>query len=237
MVGSEAVCNVKQGWQRLPNMTDARTVTELIADAFNKARSEHENIVGRWISLSFRLGQFVPDSLMFSNIQRLGDLDVLLRSMEAETSQRLGEGQFVTHQSMFSSEWIGGCYEALRSVRQRNTQRAESRQDGHAVLSSSEFEDLFRDLEVLRIGLEKHELPVDRKIKVPLAMARTPPIDPQRDHYTYDPKDPNRAHIMPDGLSSRGSMMWLAADPVRSTAKWLERRELSDRILGLLLTL
>lgn len=215
-------------------MTDARTVTQLIADAFNKARSEHEDVAGRWISLSFRLGQFVPDSLISSNIQRLGDLDVLLRSMETETSQKLGEGQFVTYQSMFSSEWIGGCYEVLRAVRQRNTQRAESGQDGHAAISSPEFAELFRDLEVLRVGFEKHELPVDHKIKVPVTMTRTPPIDPKRDHYTYDPKDPNRAHIMPNGLSSRGSMMWLAADPVRGTTKWLERKELSDRILNLL---
>jgi hypothetical protein len=28
----------------------------------------------------------------------------------------------------------------------------------------------------------------------------------------YDPKDPGRFHIVPTGVSSRGSAMWLALD-------------------------
>jgi hypothetical protein len=42
-----------------------------------------------------------------------------------------------------------------------------------------------------------------------------------------------RAHIMPTGLSERGSMMWQALDGATLEATWFERRNLSDRFLNL----
>jgi hypothetical protein len=50
----------------------------------------------------------------------------------------------------------------------------------------------------------------------------------------YDPKDPGRFHIMPKGVSARGSAVWLALDVRNSRQHWVERRELADRLLSLL---
>src|SRR5260370_37305998 len=50
----------------------------------------------------------------------------------------------------------------------------------------------------------------------------------------YDPKDPSRFHIMPKGVSARGSAVWLALDVRNSRQHWIERRDLADRLLSLL---
>ena len=36
----------------------------------------------------------------------------------------------------------------------------------------------------------------------------------------YDPKDPGRFHIMPKGVSARGSAMWLALDVLNWQEHW-----------------
>jgi hypothetical protein len=72
----------------------------------------------------------------------------------------------------------------------------------------------------------------DKLHEQPLPMRRvgddeTKPIE------FYDPKDPSRFHIMPKGVSSRGSAVWLAL--VRNSRQhWVERRDLADRLLSLL---
>jgi hypothetical protein len=54
--------------------------------------------------------------------------------------------------------------------------------------------------------------------------------------YSYDNEDPLRSHIMPTDISDRGSMQWLAIDiPDSLNQRWIERRDLSDRLLQLLM--
>lgn len=217
----------------------APTVTQLVVAAFEAARASQPVVESRWIELSFRLGSHLPDSLIPVSVQQHGRLDVLIRAMEAESAHRIDAGlkdemMGFSHQSMFSCDWIGGCYEFLRAVRQRNAERVKNGGTGSAMVSSTAFEELFSDMEVLRIALEKHELPKDNQLPAPLNMLRNPSTAVGRNSYSYDRNNPDRAHIMPSGVSSRGSLMWLATNPVKGTAKWIERRDLSDRVLGLL---
>ena len=94
---------------------------------------------------------------------------------------------------------------------------------------------IFSDLELLRIPIEKHEIAKDKKHLVePLTMVRLPSNDPGSDSYVYDAHDKLKAHIMPAGLSSRnGSMIWQAIDLKTQSAKWIDRQQLSDRIIRL----
>src|SRR5260370_38857687 len=96
-----------------------------------------------------------------------------------------------------------------------------------------EFKSVFADLELLRMPLAKFEIAKDKNLEQPLPMRRvgddeTKPIE------FYDPKDPSRFHIMPKGVSARGSAVWLALDVRNSRQHWIERRDLPDRLLSLL---
>jgi hypothetical protein len=81
--------------------------------------------------------------------------------------------------------------------------------------------------------LEKHEIAKDRNLEHPLQMTRYPPNENASDLYTCKSEDNLRAHIMPSGISGRGSVMWDAIDVRKNNSRWIERRQISDRILEL----
>jgi hypothetical protein len=92
---------------------------------------------------------------------------------------------------------------------------------------------LAHELRLLRIPLEKHEIAADRKLTEPLRMHRQPPNNDDTDSYEYSNNDARKAHIMPTGISSRGSVMWQVIDLQSNSSYWLERRDLSERIVAL----
>jgi hypothetical protein len=92
---------------------------------------------------------------------------------------------------------------------------------------------LTQDLRLLRVPLAKREITSEGQLKKPLNLQKLPPKGDQSDCYEYDKGDPKRSHIMPTGLSGRGSVTWLALDVKKSQERWIERRDRSDRILSL----
>lgn len=121
---------------------------------------------------------------------------------------------------MLSQLWVGDAYEIFRLLKERK------------LIEGAEFEALAHDLKLLRIPLEKHEIVDDKKLKEPLLMSRYPHKNDETE-YSYDKNDPRRAHIMPTGLSERGSAMWLVFDHRAGNQFWLERRGISERIVDL----
>jgi hypothetical protein len=148
--------------------------------------------------------------------------------MEDEQAQRIAAGReaglFDTHYlNQLSIYWVGSMYETFRLLKQRKLSD-----------TSPVFAEIFSDLELLRMPLEKHELAKDKKtLKEPLPMVRRPPNNDATDHYSYDPNDDSRAHIMPSGLSNNGSMTWQVIDLKTGADRWVERRALSERIVEL----
>jgi hypothetical protein len=100
-------------------------------------------------------------------------------------------------------------------------------------LADDAFNNIARDLKLIRIALEKYEIADDRKLDTPLAMQRQPSNSGTADIYHYSKDDPKRAHMMPSGMSTRGSVMWQVTDVKTKESYWLERRALSDRIIAL----
>ncbi|HET7375588.1 MAG TPA: hypothetical protein VFK30_02705, partial [Anaerolineae bacterium] len=150
-----------------------------------------------------------------------------LRCMEDEQAERLpkdNSASFSLHyQKIISDYWIGSVYETFRLLRQRKLDDA-----------SPAFLEIFADLELIRMPLEKHELAKDRNLDAPLEMVRNPRNNDAKDIYVYDPKDDRRAHIMSTAVSSStGSVMWHAIDLTSNSDRWIERRGLSDRIIAL----
>jgi hypothetical protein len=160
------------------------------------------------------------------SIQRDGEVDLVLRCMEDEVAPMAATQQddplFITNYlDLLSTYWIGGMYETFRLLRERKL-----------AGDDQQFSAIFTDLELLRIPLEKHEIAKDRALKEPLTLVRNPPRDGD-ETFSYARNDPKRSHIMPTGLSPRGSMMWQPIDAKAHTSKWIERRTLSDQILDL----
>ena len=199
----------------------APLVTNIIDATFNVARQRHSEINRRWISISWALGSQLPASLLPVNIQRAGELDLILRCIEdefalPESATSMFRGNY---NAMFAETWVGNMYEAHRLLREIKGETKEHDQIAH-------------DLRLLRVALEKHQIADDRKFTEPLKMTRQPLNNNETDYYTYSPGDPRRSHIMPSRLSARGSLMWQVIDIRANTERWIERRDLSDRILA-----
>jgi len=202
-------------------------VTQLLSATFHLAKSQNFELQQKWIVASVRVGGLLPNSLLMYSVQRIGELDTVLRSIEAERSQVQHTPDQIdifslSYQSLLSDLWIGSSYEVVRLL------------GGRGIAPSSDnFVSLFQDLTMLRIPIEKHEIAQDRKLALPLEMAHSASANNERDSYIYDKGDTQRAHIMPQGTSARRSTMWHAIDVVSRSSKWLERLDLSERMLAI----
>ncbi len=211
-------------------------VSPLLNSPFNVARAKYRAENEAWVQLSYRLSGRFNLVTALSSIQREGDLDILLRCLEDEfntNKDASGMGFSFHYQMMFSETWIVACYEILRAFQQRDREAAKAGRPTSGVSELHEFKSIFTDFELLRMPIAKFEIAKDNKLEQPLPMRRvgddeTKPIE------FYDPKDPGRFHIMPKGVSSRGSAVWLALDVRNSRQHPVERRDLADRLLSLL---
>jgi hypothetical protein len=212
------------------------TVSPLLNSLFNVARAKYRAENEAWVQLSHRLSGRFNLATAASSIQRLGDLDILLRCLEEEfnTNKDASGMDFSFHyQMMFSETWIVGCYEILRAFRERDRKAADAGKPTSGVSDLDEFKSVFADFELLRMPIAKFQIAKDNKLDQPLPMRRVGDDETKPTEF-YDPKDPDRFHIMPAGVSSRGSVMWLALDGRNSQEHWVERRDLADRLLSLL---
>jgi len=203
-----------------------KVITSSLANAFAAAVTKYPAERSSWVELSFQLGGLLPDSALSWSIQSMGTLDLAVRAMEDEALPVDGTGSDLEIFSMdlqvvLSEMWVGGIYEVTRLLKARG------------LVAGDAFHKLAHDFELVRIPIEKHELPKDDRLKSPLALSRQPPNNDDTDIYIYSRNDPKRAHIAPKGLSERGSLMWHVLDHLADKSWWLERRSLSERFLSL----
>jgi hypothetical protein len=144
--------------------------------------------------------------------------------MEDDRSEPEGASQENSfhYQMMLSELWVGAVYEIFRLLTERSL-----------APPNNEFKILNNELRLLRIPIEKHQIAKDNKLSRPLFMKKFPLKNDETDVYQYSRGDPQRAHIMPTGISHRGSAMWQVIDIESGPSYWLERRDLSERIVGL----
>ncbi len=221
-------------------MTNLReiSVSSLVNAMFAVARTKYHNLHVAWTDISSRLAGRRSLPIAMINLQRQGDLDLLLRCIEdeseankvAEAADQLGANFIFHYQVMLSESWVVGCYEILRAFRQRDD---ESNLGSDAVSALSSFKTLLADLELLRMPIAKYEIAKDKCMKQPLNLITRPRSDGTTDNHVYDKNDPSRSHPMQTGISDRGSMMWLAIEHSVPRQYWIERRGLADRLLAL----
>jgi hypothetical protein len=217
-----------------------QVVSRLIEGAFGAARSSYVELDNAWISLSMRLAGPTLNAAASYKIQRAGAIDLLVRCLEDDLKERrliasyLQQVDFAFHyQKMLSEMWVASCYEILRAIRQREMDARERGQRTSQWSLAENFISLLFDLERLRMPLEKYEIAKDKSLKEPLTFTRFPATGDASDLTIYDSQDPDRIHIMPTGLSDWGSVMWLAFDHAANREYWIDRRQLSDRLLAL----
>lgn len=215
------------------------SVSEHITSAFFTARTKYRELHTAWTYLSGTLSGRYSLSIAEINLQRQGDLDLLIRCMEDEFDPKAARNStsimaFSSHyQMMLSEAWIIACYEVLRALRQRDRDALKQSIEPSGVSSIAAFISIYSDFELLRIPIAKYEIAKDTTLKQPLVMKAIPSNGDATDEKIYDKDDPTRTHIMPTGLSNRGSAMWMAFDHKNAKTFWIERRDLSDRLLKL----
>jgi hypothetical protein len=89
---------------------------------------------------------------------------------------------------------------------------------------------------VIRVQVEKYEVPSDRVLIEPLQFSPTQlrPDEKEAPIYTYDKNDRLKSHILRTGVSHRYSYMGEVFDVKADTTRRYERLDLSDRMLNLL---
>jgi hypothetical protein len=202
------------------------SISQLLVTAFTAARQRQTDLPTKWVQISVRLGGLLPASLLMASVQREGEADALIRCLEDEMAERVRSknisDMFAGHYlNIMTTYWIGGIYEILRLLRERK------------LVDGNEFIGLLKDFELLRMPLEKHEIAKDWDLEEPVKFVKFPRNNNATDEYVYDPQDSKRGHIMPMGVSERGSMTWHVVDMKGGAERWIERRSLSDRILEL----
>jgi hypothetical protein len=200
------------------------TISENMAIAFFEALSKHPETHNNWLKISYKINALLPNSLALISVQRIGEFDLVLRIMEDDFNPKKQSStdidiQAFNIQIMFSDIWVGLIYEITRSLKDRKKTEC------------AEFRILENDLRILRVALEKHEIADDKKLEEDLLMVKHPRNNDNTDYYTYSRGDNNRGHIMPSGISDRGSRMWHITDIKNNCSRWLERRDLSDRFI------
>jgi hypothetical protein len=211
-------------------------VSPLIALAFNAARAKYRAEHTAWTNLSGALSGRFKLIIALMNIQRQGDLDLLLRCMEDEfDAETAAQDRNMTfhYQQTLSEIWVGGCYEILRAFRQRDRDAVKAGLRPSDVSDMESFKSILADLELLRMPVAKFEIAKDKELKEPLRMQRIGEDEARSDETFYDRNDPARSHLMPSGPSGRGSAVWLAFDHLTMRQRWIERRDLADRLLAL----
>lgn len=205
-----------------PERIITMTVSDLIKASFRQASERHFALHEAWIRISYRIGGLLPKSALLLSVQRYGELDLVLRCMEEELAPKLrnnpGLDSHYQYQLLFSEIWVGGIYEILRLLNERKL-----------ALDNDEYRALFRDFELLRITIEKHDNANQGKLTAPLQMTTYD----QTKVYTFTKDDPQRSHIMPMVITAKGSVVWQAIDVRANTDRWIERRSLSDRMIAL----
>lgn len=202
------------------------SIGQLITTTFAIARSKCPERAQRWVTASARTGSKIPASLAIVSIQRVGELDLVCRALEDELMQcppKEGEMDLRDNYLILLSElWIGAAYAICFALKDRKLR-----------LDEPDFMSLAEDLRLIRVQIEKHEIPSDRQLEEPLPLSTGPakPGDAPERVVLYDKSDPLRAHIGRSGISQRYSAMWEVIEVRTKSMRWIERRQTADKML------
>jgi hypothetical protein len=203
-------------------MSEAIKVGTFAALAYAQSAAIYAETHKLWISKALRFeSQFGAVGL--GRYQSDCRWDLVLRCLEDETVERhkLGadaDSWSAEIQLSLSRYWLLSTYEWMRVAKNASETK-----------SNSVLQQLFHDIELVRVSVAKFEIAKDRKLPPEMMLYREgDPADAMGSPYsagTYHP---------PMGVNlDTGSVFWYVIDAERRMNKYVYRREISDRILAL----
>ncbi len=138
-------------------ITPEFSIGQLLVAVFAAGRMADPELYKRWIAMSFRLGGLLPDSLLSVSVQRAGEVDLVCRALERELVEQpvsAIEMDFRYNYLFVLSEWfIGSVYSVCYTLSSRK------------FFTDVNFRTLADDLRMVRVQIEKYELPSDRDLR------------------------------------------------------------------------
>jgi hypothetical protein len=149
---------------------------------------------------------------------------IVCRALEDELTRsppKDGEMDFRdNYLMMFSELRIGAAYAICFALK-----------DAEIAIGRAQLVSLAEDLRLIRVQIEKHQIPSDWKLKEPLPFSTAEPGEAPERVTLYDKADPVRAHIGRIGVSDRGSIVWEVVELPTHSMRWIERHTLADAML------
>ena len=128
-------------------VTIAMPVHPFLSAAFAEANRSYPGLQEKWIKISFRVGSRLPRSLLLASLQRAGQVDVIVRSLEDEAAATIPNPPadiLLPHWlTMFSAYWIADIYDSCFLLERRGLEPEPS------------FKSIFADIDLARIDLHQ----------------------------------------------------------------------------------
>ncbi|MEO1020373.1 MAG: hypothetical protein AAFY56_22190 [Pseudomonadota bacterium] len=202
--------------------------TQMLASAFSVSATQHNESQDLWVRISFRVqaGLTRAAPKLTQAIQKLGQLDVLLRTLEDEST--LDATHFTrpiladNYQILLTEAWI--CLGSDILTRLKRT---------HKAAANPTFKDLAHGFRLVRVPIAKFEIAADAKLKNRLVLERHSVGAEKRDSFEYDQSDPNRTYQEICLINENGSVAWLVLDVSAKSNVYVVRRQLSDKFIEL----
>lgn len=200
------------------------SAANLIEGAFLLGRQRNQDLARRWVAASFHIGGLLPRSSLTVSVQRVGELDIVIRCMEDELkTQDPNEIGFKLNYLVTLSEiWIGSAYEIVRLLSEREL-----------APQNAKFQTLSHELRLLRVPIEKHQIAADNRIDGEIVLETGPVGSDNIKEYVYKKEDKDRSYVVPTGITERFSVEWVAIDTQNGRSFWIERRYISDKFLSI----
>jgi hypothetical protein len=207
-------------------------ILSLLDLVFVASRADNEAIHKNWIAYSHSMRVGDSSEEFCHEIQRLGELDVLLRKIESELSVGLLENRFeklpigsVNIGMLLSYSWLSAAYELFRSAKQRGTE---------SYSSSEGFQTFFRQLELARVQSFKGEIAgfgSAKKTGLSVELVTFGDINEPPRAYEHGRTKARPFHQI---RTYDGSIGWTVFDVKSEAQITVYRRDMSDGILSFL---
>lgn len=201
---------------------DSLSPSSMLNSALTLSSAQQHALHARWIRVSLQSGS---RELLFS--QSDCNTDLLLRSMETETHNRIRDNIYLmdnhfTMQCTLSKYWILSWYEVNRKIHEKSMKTGGNFDRLGAIRYS---------LELVRVPLAKLRIMHEHKIKDPIFFGY-PGEDPKQAK-AYSGKEP--FDYYPTMMVNRmtGSVAWKVYDRKAKSDVEIARRDISDEILQL----
>lgn len=208
-------------------MTNTLRTTELLDLAWGAALASGEDISAQWTKLSHKLA--APNGHATVAIQNLGQLDLLLRALEAEALPDPSVGPLFAahHRVLLSESWVLNAYEIVRSLYE--TEKAAAEATGTAQtpgLAALKYRCALARMPIAKGEIANYSA---KKFKPsePIIMAHEDGSDPRP--YVND-----GSLLTPRAICAvTGAIVWRVVDLGTDNDVTISRRELSDAFLAL----